>query len=184
MTGAFHDLFLHFFPRPWTYSACRNGQSQSAPNSARIPVKRELCNYTRQAKKKKDKKRKKDEPPDLHLISLRAPASLSHICPSHTCLQFLLCTAPSDTEYISTHFTVLLLFIINNRNVNSALVGTSMREIVFVKVNKEFPKMPRRLKQPCSFPAQLERGTSQFLSPLVLRSFLWIFFFFFFAWRI
>lgn len=65
----------------------------------------------------------------------------------------------TEQHRISTHFTELLLFIINNSNANSALVGTSVREIVFVNVNKQFPKMPRCLKQPCSFLAALNGGT-------------------------
>lgn len=104
------------------------------------------------------------------LIFISSPyESLTHIYPSHTRLQFFLCKAQGDalsnTEYISTHYTVPLLFIINNSNANSALAGTSRREIVSGNVNKQFPKTPRRLKPPCSFPVPLNGDTSLFLSP-------------------
>lgn len=53
------------------------------------------------------------------LSSILSPSQfLPHIYPSHTCLQISPCSAQgdalNDTGYLSKHFTVLLLFIINN----------------------------------------------------------------------
>lgn len=54
----------------------------------------------------------------MKLLSSILSPSLPRIYPSHTCLQIFPCSAQGDAlndmGYLSKHFTVLLLFIINN----------------------------------------------------------------------